>query len=209
MKKLKLLIPLIILLGIGIRCKQDSSILDPIEYKRWIENPTNGLCVKKKVGNFEYIAQFKPSDYIVVQEEKQKTLNTSLVEERKAALGDESYYFNLRIKTIDKAASPLTFELSSEQAYQDRLGYFVYDMQQDLYLLQNEDTIYCTLYNFARNYETAPFLDFALAFSNGNKINLKEDFTFILEDKKLGTGIIKMNFEKNNLLNTPVLKTIE
>lgn len=188
-------------------CHQQPSALPPVDYVRWVKDPANGLVQSKQIEQYAFIAQYKPLDFVVAQEERQVSLSQETVEARRAELGDTYLYYNFRIKNTEGQLSPLGSGVESDQVYQSRLGYFTFDMQQDIYLLHGQDTLPCTLFQFVRSYDVAPYVEFALGFEKPAAVPLTKDITFVFEDRVLGIGTTRLLFDQAIFQNIPLLKT--
>lgn len=201
-----ILLSLVVYLFFSCESKQQS--LTPRAYADWVTNINNGLQKSKKLKEYEFKTQFKPLDFIVVQEEKTDELSTELLQDRKQELGNNYWYFNFRITNTEGTLSPVGSGVQTDQQYQERLSYFTFEMQQDLYLIQDQDTLPCLLYQFVRNYDVAPFVEFALGFKSTKEINLNQNITFVFEDKLLGVGTTKLLFNKTSFQRIPKIKTL-
>lgn len=204
---LYLLLPIICFFSL-YSCSQQEA-LPPVNYVRWVKDAKNGLLQTKVLNEFEFMVQYKPLDFIVAQEQRTITLSKSLLEARKKELGVDYIYYNFRIKNREGKLSPVGSGAHSEQQYQQRLGYFTFDMQQDLYLLHGQDTFPCTLFQFVRNYDVAPYVEFALGFKKTPNTTFNQDITFVFEDRILGIGTTKLLFNQEIFTNTPKIKTLE
>lgn len=191
---------LTILLFAMISCENKSS---PVEYKEYVESETNGLRVKSVKQKLEFTLQFKPIDYILLNEQI-KLLDKSEILMRRNALGNMQYY-NFRIKS-DGTFRVLDYKCKDDVDYFKRIAYCSGDIQRDFYILQGTDTLQCKLFNFVRNYEMAPYIDFVLAFEGAKKSTLDESRSFIYEDKIFGVGTITLQISKNSLEKLPSLK---
>lgn len=187
----------------------ENQVLLPGEYVKWVTDASNGLCKSKRINEFNFMAQYKPLDFIVAQEEKTNRLSKSLLKTRKKELGTGYVYYNFRIKNEEGNLSPVGAGANSDHEYQRRLGYFTFDMQQDLYLLHGQDTFPCTFFQFVRTYDVAPYVEFALGFKKEEKTIINQDITFVFEDKVLGIGTTKLLFEEHLFKNIPKIKTLE
>ena len=70
------------------------------DYLAWVKNSENGLKVEKEISGVKYSAQYKPYDFIVLNEEKELDLATTLVEERKKELADLKRILLFQIRHI-------------------------------------------------------------------------------------------------------------
>jgi hypothetical protein len=188
-------------------CNNDQ-VLSPVEYVQWVKNPSNGFLQSKKLNEFEFSAQYKTLDFIVAQEERSVTLSKELLDARKKELGEDYLYYNFRIKNQEGNLSPVGSGAYSNQEYQNRLSYFTFEMQEDLYLILDQDTLPCTIYQFVRNYDVTPYVEFALGFEKSKKTTINQDITFVFEDRILGIGTTKLLFDKHIFENTLKIKTL-
>lgn len=188
-------------------CGEPPTLL-PSNYVQWVKNPENGLRQSKIIKELEFTAQYKPLDFIVAQEERTNTLSKELLQHRKKELGKDYLYYNFRIKNTKGQLSPVGSGAYSEGQYQRRLAYFTFDMQRDLHLLHGQDTLPCTLFQFVRSYDVAPYVEFALGFKKETQTVLNQDITFVFEDPLLGIGTVKLLFDASNFKNIPTIKTL-
>ncbi len=179
--------------------------LQPVEYMKWIENENNGLRVKKEIGNFEFMLQYKPLEYVTLLEQKMANTQSDSIRRRTLELGDMQYYtFRITSKKDDEM---LKTGVQSEEDYYGRLDYFISAIQDDIALVDGKDTLPCLLYHFERNYALAPYSNMVLGFKNIVKKNIINNKTFIYDDAVLGTGPVQITIKGNDLLQIPKLKT--
>ena len=180
-------------------------LLKPSEYSQWMQNPENGMKQSKKIQDFEFIAQYKTPEYITVLEEKSNALKAQLVSNRVGELGSDMAYFNFRIKGN---AYPLQQGTTSEMEFNQRMAYANFGMQQDLELVEGGDTLDCVMYQFVRNYNIAPYIDFVVGFERNNQEHIEADKTLIFNDNVFGVGKVKLHFSASDLNQIPKLKTL-
>ncbi|MCH2045452.1 MAG: hypothetical protein MK212_15145, partial [Saprospiraceae bacterium] len=118
--------------------------------------------MKKEIGQLEIRAQYKPIHYIIAKEARKVELASNYVKEQEHELGNQTVYCDLRLTNNSGQGSPLT--LGGQMNYSSRLEYLTFGMQQDLKLVEGQDTLSCTLYQFVRNNELAPYVDVVLGF---------------------------------------------
>lgn len=193
--------------GLLLQCCGQPTALPPVEYVQWVKHPDHGLLQTKTLREYIFIAQYKPLDFIVAQEERTSELSKTTLKERKKALGEEHLYFNFRVKSVEGQLSPVGSSAYSKQEYQHRLGYFTFDMQRDLYLLHGQDTFPCTLFQFVRSYDVAPYIDFALGFKKPPQTVIDQNITFVFDDQILGIGTTRLLFEHTVFNHLPAIKT--
>ena len=87
--------------------------------------------------------------------------------------------------------------------YFERLDYFVTYANQDIFMVQGQDTLLPKLYHFERNYGLAPKNTLLLGFDQGEK---EQDRTVYIDDQILGVGRVKFLFKNTDIKSTPTLK---
>ena len=175
----------------------------PRAYVTWLEDPAHGLRVAKQIGDLEFQFQYKTPEYIVAQEERSDRLTASTLEERRAELGRELIYYNCRSSPVGDRQNVLMKTARNEAEYYEMVDYFSYAAQEDFYLLHGADPAHCVLYQFVRNYELAPYLEFSLAFEHRGP----GDQTIIFEDHVLRSGVVKAKIPQQKINRIPQLKT--
>lgn len=179
------------------------SSLDAISYIHWVENEENELQVSKEIDGFSFTLQYKPAPYIVLMENNGIFPGTTEYQQRLSELGDMQYY-TLRIRS-DKDHDLLKAGTRSENEYYSRLEYFTSVMQDDLQLIDGDDTMACVLYHYERNYNLSPQTSFVLGFSNNSERDPDDERILILNDQALGIGTIKLSISEDNIQNIPAL----
>lgn len=190
---------------------ETSAGLNSAAYKEWIEDPQNGYVIQKKVSDFTFSAIHKPLEYLALQELKnQDVINQKQVKEKIEAYSGLQY-FTFRIAAEAQSNELLKVNLSSEDEYYKRIEYFSFKMQDDLKLIDGEDTLSCSLFHFERVFGLAPYATFLLGFpqitnetTNHKKKNSRSK-TLLYDDRMFGVGKIYMTFKEENLNQVPEL----
>ncbi len=176
--------------------------LEPNAYVEWVENPDKGLSVQKEFGELVFRVQYKPLDYVVLQEQGINASGEALEAARKEYEGLQ--YFNFRIQ-LKNGGNVLSYRTATEAEGMARIPYFSFSLKNDLKLLEDGQELPCVLFLFSRNYNLAPTLDFALGFEaspSGNRV----DKIFRYEDKIFGLGIVQLAVTAEALKALPTLK---
>ena len=200
-----------IFLGIFLfRLGCGSPDLEPIDYVHWVEDEENGLKVSKVIDDFKFTLQYKPLEYLVAKQEKTHELETKVLNtELKKVEGMQYYTFS--IGSADGQSVLLKTGLDSEVEYYERINYFSFEMQRDLFLVQDNDTLPCKLFHFERTYNLMPMNNIVLGFElteeeqSGNTYSNK---TLIYNDRMLDMGTVRLTIKGENIGNLPKMKTI-
>lgn len=193
----------IVLSSLLLACSDATSLLDGKEYLSWVKNPDNGLMLTKKLGGISYSAQYKPYDFIVLNEQKEYNLTKTIVENREKELKGMIYY-NIRISTLDHT-DILAKGVNDKSIYTQRLNYLSYDFQNNISLVTETDSVNCGLYHFVQTYGITPYIDMVVGFA-AEQIPTSQ--TLVIDDRVFGNGIIKFYIDKQDINNIPHLVTI-
>lgn len=191
--------------------KHDKQILPPVAYVKWMQDPKNGLNIKKEMKDFKFTVQYEPAEYIVANFEKDPYLKTSVLNSQKNKYSDLQYY-TLEISCPSAGKDLLTIGIDDQQDYLKRENYYSFDFEHKIYLIDNgRDTLSCALFNYAPNYGIAPHINFSFAFKKNNEelkngISLS-DKTLVIEDEIFGNGILQFNIKRDAINNIPTMLT--
>ncbi len=176
-------------------------ILQAGAYSSWVQNPENGLLVKKQIGEIEYSIQYKPLDFVILQSNG-KAVNKSEAQILKKEF-DGMEYFTFRLKSLSENDA-LNMNSDNEGQYNLKLEHFINNVQDDFKLVDGQDTIPCSLCQYERDYGITPYQTFSLGF---NKVrNSPHDLRLIYSDQVMGTGPVSITIESGTIKNIPQLQ---
>lgn len=182
------------------------SILSPSAYDNWVKDEKNGLRVSQKMSEYKFTLQYRPKDYIALQEITNSGLPDESFSKIKQELGNMEYFI-FRIQAADPQMRVLDIGNEAGNDINSKLNYFSFGMQSDLKLINGIDTLPCALYNFERNYELAPYLDFAIAFDGAQQLkDKKENLVLLFDGDHLGVGPIRFEIDATDQKSIPELK---
>ena len=195
---------LVYIAGLFLLVSCTKSTLLPSDLIRWVENEENGLVQRQEFEHYFFEAKYKPIDYVVAIEGRTDQLSEKKYGQLKSEL-EGLQYVDMNIGPLKQKGNALSAGLSSEEEYFERLDYFVTYAQQDIFMVQGQDTLYPKLYHFERNYGLAPKNTLLLGFE---QVQQSGDRTVYIDDQILGVGRIKFLFEEEQINSTPTLKRI-
>lgn len=177
----------------------------PLEYVKWVSDSKNGLKKIESRGPVTIDLQYKPIPFVIANEFRKTKIEERAYTERFLELEGAQYY-TLKLKVDPTIAPDITkYNVSSIPEHQQRLYYLAYQLQNDIKLVDGNDTLSTQLFHFERSYDITPHRTFVLAFNDKNK-NKKADKTFILDSKPLGIETLEIKFTEEELNNLPTLK---
>lgn len=194
--KILMLISITILIGCG------GEGLSPKKYYAEITDPDNGYLIIKEFPEIRFKVQYKPLDFVVLQEYKRNVPNM----EEMISLRNEfkgMHYFTLSIEPIGHQADLLKLGNTDRQEYEEKLNYYAFQANQDLTLYTDNDTLPCHLYHFERDYGIKPGINMVFAFENIT--NEFEDIRLVFHDRVFGNGILQYIFKEQIMRNQPEL----
>lgn len=164
-------------------------------YLKYVEDKNNGLQVSKDIKDIRYSVQYKPAQYILLKERVAESNANDLA---------GMQYYTLQYSLVDKSKDIMRAHIEKQNEYYERVNYFSFGLQNDIYVVEDKDTLDCKLFNYVRSYGLSPMADFVLGF---NETPGKEtsDKTFVIEDNIFGGGIIKLKINQEDILNIPEL----
>lgn len=196
MKAINLFIIILSIVAISFISGCRPGKLSPEAYLQWVEDPENGLQMSREMGGFRIIARMMPEQYWDL---KQGSKTNEIEEDSDSRIR----YFQLRIEPKDKETEVLKAGINDEQTYQERLTYFKYGMQKDLYLVQGTDSLKAVLYHYEQSFGLTPFTTSLIAFED--KIDYPSSQTLVFDDQNLGIGPVKFSFSQATLSQIPQL----
>lgn len=186
-----------------LACNTKKKEISPLEYVKYIEDSDNGLKITKEIGEVIYTLQYKPIDYLIALEQKINFIDKEVYRRRKNELQGMEY-FTLELFPKENNIEVLNIGAIDKNEYNERLQYASFDLQNDIYLINENDTLDCVLYHFEQKYGLGTSVNLLLGFEKNNKSS--EDLTIVMEDKILNNGLIKFLLLKENIIELPKMK---
>ncbi|MCH8903121.1 MAG: hypothetical protein IIA45_04320 [Bacteroidetes bacterium] len=184
--------------------------LPPHEFAQWVEHENNGLKVYKNIGDYEFTLQYKPVEYIALNQLKHKKLTSKVLDDKINEL-NELQYFTFQIALKDKNTSIIDAARGDPEMFEQLVNYFSFGMQNDIQLLEGDKLKDCVLFHFERSYGLTPYNRFVLAFANdlnNDNKSSEKDKIFLFNDHVLGVGPMKMKIQTHDLDKIPNIKVL-
>ncbi|NOQ74894.1 MAG: hypothetical protein GQ574_22965 [Crocinitomix sp.] len=200
MKNRRNIFALMLLVFIVISCNKD--VLKPSDLIHWVENEENGLVERQEFEHYFFEAKYKPIDYVIAIEGRTDELKQDDYSNLKSEL-EGLQYVDLNIGPLTTQGNALSAGIQDNEEYFERLDYFVTYANQDIFMVQGQDTLLPKLYHFERNYGLAPKNSLLLGFDQGEK---EQDRAVYIDDQVLSVGRVKFLFKNTDIQSTPTLK---
>jgi hypothetical protein len=212
MMKQFLLYIVVLMLLLGCQSKEnkpgytkdaDKIVLAPPDLKSWLKVEENGYTKEKQINEYEYILTFIPNDLII--NENEKNINSGNIDSIRKNY--EMFCFNFQIKLNGATDELLKYNLSS--SYEDRIRYVSFKMENDIKLIDNNDSIKVGLFHFERYFNTSSTCNFNISFPSEKIIKSKSELVqFCFYDKLFNNGVINFTFNKNIFTQQPKIKFV-
>jgi hypothetical protein len=116
--------------------------LAPDQYVAWIQDYDHGLHAKREYGDYIFDAQFQPADFFKLTDAHPASpVSDSLAMQ----------YYLLKISCKDTSQDPIRYHISNASEWQQRIYYYAYLFQNDIYLEENGVKYPCVLYHFEQS----------------------------------------------------------
>jgi hypothetical protein len=176
------------------------------EFLKWCADEKNNLSKSKQISEMKFSLAFLPKECMAFLELRTEKYDIDKFQSVCNHYEDMSY-FNFRIEQPGGQTELLKYNLHSPAQYEERIRYMSFEMQNDIFLLQGQDTLRPGLYQFERIFEVAPYATVQLAFDN-KKFDRKKEFTICYNDRLFEKGFIKFNYKNWQLTNLPIISEL-
>jgi Surface antigen variable number repeat len=179
------------------------------EFINWCAISENQLVKSKSISEIEYELSFVPKEQMAMTELGIHPNDTYDSAKYNQALSHyiDMTYFNFKIRVQEFKGEVLKYNLSDGKSYEERVKYAAFQMEHDFMLIQDLDTIILGMYHFERTFESAPYLNFMLAFDH-SKFSKEKAFTIAFNDQLFKKGNLNFKYFANQLTNLPTVKDI-
>lgn len=178
------------------------------DYLGWIKDEDNGLKVEKKINEVIFSVQYKPDEFeAVLNLHKSNPLKKEILTKVKEIEGLQ--YFTFSIAVPENKGDILKYNLHDEQEYYARVEYYSFNVQNDMVLIDGNDTLPCVMCHFERTYSVAPVIKFVLAFPESEKGRSRGQYyakTISFDDKVFSTGKVNLEITQQAISAIPQLK---
>jgi hypothetical protein len=191
----------LVIFPVLVSCKEKELL--PLEYIRWVKDYGNGVHKRKQVGDVIIDLQYKPADFIIVNELKGGVPDEVAYKQRMDELSSMQY-FVLTLDIADTKSDFLKYGVHNEKEYYDKLYYYSFAFQNDIFLMDGEEKLPCKVFHFERSYDLKRSRSFVLGFARDKKNTA--DKILMIDSKVLDLGIVKVKLDQKDINSIPQLK---
>jgi len=167
-----------------VACRQD---LDRAEYINWVQDYENGLHAKKTFSEFIFDIQYQPTSYVALLNENTPTAQSSTLE-----------HYILRIALAEPTMDVVSYSANSQSEKQERLYYFSYLFQHDIYLEVEGKRIPCVLFH-SEPTDLKKVRTFVLGFESGEGNVSPGEVTFVIDSPKFSSLPIRVKILQQDI----------
>jgi hypothetical protein len=161
-----------------------------------VEDYENGLHTKRIVGEYTFDLQYKPSTYLLLQQQPPNGLEAN-VDPAALTAFEEMQYYTLTVGLSDLKTDFIDYHVSNVADQQRKLYYFSYSFQHHIYVEEGGIKYPCLLFHFERSYDLKPTRTFVLGF--GKPAQDFESARLVIQSPWFGTEPVNFTIEKKNI----------
>lgn len=182
------------------------TLSDPTEYEKVISKSEEISSVKTFEGTI-YSMKYLPAEVLAIRNSRiSGVFNKKKYNEELIKL-NQGVYFNLIISG-EEGNSKVKNKIMDKRKYMESLAYINSELQNNFrIIIDNRDTLFCSLSHFEAPSSFKPEFRFFLAFDLQNKL-ITDEMTLTFNDELLGSGPVKFSFEKTSIESLPKFKTL-
>lgn len=173
------------------------------EFNSWVKDESNGLVMTRTMDDLEYSVTYLPAASLVLRDHIQPANKSDW--DSAIASKKDVYCFILKYKLHRSNADVLKFNLENENDYYSRSNYLAFGLDKDVWLECDSAQIPCTLHQFIPHYGISPEAEVLITFPKPSE-STEQSFTFVLNDKIYDAGLMKFEFDSDNLNNIPTIQ---
>lgn len=175
--------------------------LSPIAYVNYIESLDNGLNQEILAGNLKLTLQYKPNDYIIVQDLKQEQITREEYQKSLDDQGEGFIYLNLRISTIN-----LNNQLNDPSNNDEMKSLLENELRDHIKLIINKIEYPCSIYYLETGMGVFPYSTVLIGFEVDEKS--KGSLSLNLLQNQFINQTITFSVQKESINNIPALKLL-
>jgi hypothetical protein len=170
--------------------------LDRDAYVSWLKNEKNGLRDIRSEGGRYFDLQYQPAEMVYLQRNPGNSLGR---EETEAELEGISVlqYYTLTVGLERGGEDFIASGTSGPAERQERIYYFSYPFQEDIFLVENGKKLSPVLFHFERSMDMKSSRTFVLGFENTGAG--RGTATFVIESPLFGPAPIELKINKTDL----------
>lgn len=202
-------IVLILMLYVFVSCQkqgvQTYEITSGADVQKFVNTNKEKNVYTTKIDNVNFKLTYISKEEMALREVEDLSKMTQASFDSLVKAYDQLLMFNLEVEIDGFNEEMLHYKLdgNAEASFNERVQYYAFHMQKDIHLVLNEkDTIPCSMYHFERNYGISPKNNFMFGFNTATIKNA----VVVYNNAYLTTGPVKFALNEQDILNHPQIK---
>ena len=197
---MRIYISLLLLCTVFFGACKNLTVLKPLDYIKWVENPENGLTKVHASVMVDFNLTYVPNEYLALRACSLNVVDTCYLD----YLEDLSAtnHFKLEISSRD-GSDPMLLNLAEKSAYYQRMEYYNSWLRNDVNCMSGTDTLAFSFLHTERYYGISNKITILLAF---DKPQTNKVLSMVYDDKIFGEGRIKFQYSIDTFNKIPQVK---
>lgn len=191
---------IVLMLVIFASCKRAALSRD--EYIKYI-NTEEDFCVTREFNGVSYKLKLQPPELLTLKNSPEQINNNEDFEKSLEYFKDKLNFIFL-IEDASKVDVKVKSAVFDKQIYASVLKYANTELRNDLKLIQNGDTLICSVVHLESANSLQPVIRLSLGFTDLDPLN--KNYTLVYNDRMFQNGPIKFNYSSTLFERMPELK---
>lgn len=157
------------------------------EYIDWVKDTDNGLRQVKHLSPYVFDLQYQPEDMLRLKVRKRGG-------DFSGPTGTQQYLLTISVE--DASIDFIDYGISSKEEKQKKEYYFSYKFPDDIYLIENNEKVSCTLFHFEKAMSLKNSRTFVLGFPENGHV---KETILVIDSKMINSLPIKIRISKNSI----------
>lgn len=162
---------------------------DWVDYKSWLKSNESRHYASKELGGIKFSALLETPIYSFIKAEGFS---------EKMKFDDSNYSDQIRIEfeltALAGNGELAKYDVSGRDEYNERVNYYSFKFQDDIFLVLDADTVPCGMAVWEREFNAAPRIKHQLLFTKPEGRKSFNDIQMVFYDRIFDNGIVKLKF---------------
>lgn len=179
-------------------------VLSPEKYIQYVNSEKSDLVVERNFNNVTYTAKLQTPEFMAI------SINGNKIKNKTDFINETKYYRNklnfiFLISDQKNKGNKVKEVLFNNDMYSSFLAYANTDLKNDFKLINDNDTLYCTMVHMEAANSVAPTIRLSIGFSSIDTNRIKE-YTLVFNDNLFRNGPLKFRYSEETFNNLPEIK---
>jgi hypothetical protein len=176
--------------------------LDPSAYIEYVRDPNNGCLQDLSIHQVKYTIQYQPPEYLALLEFDPETDDSTAWSKLIANYSSFDQYL-ISIYSLN-GENLLMKDISDEFERSERIKYYSFEVENDIYIASAADTLYPALAHFEGvAYGILPVINIVVAFQDKISDSDSDSYSITFFDRFIEKRVISWTFSKQKIQRIP------